>query len=88
MMKKKPEKNEVPAGYISIGQAAEILGIDPFDLRMLMSKDVDSNGKRQPGFNFRMASTPDRRLFVLESDIHAFMDRHAGWLSGKRGERG
>jgi hypothetical protein len=78
-MKKILKTNEAPDGYIRIGQAAEMLGIDPFDLRMLMFRSKGTD--RIPNANFQTAVTKDRILYVPEVEIHSFKEKYAEWLS-------
>jgi hypothetical protein len=59
-MNRKLTTNEVPRGYISIVEAAKILGIDPLDLRELIQEYTRS---------IHTVSTPSRRLWVFEKDI-------------------
>jgi hypothetical protein len=62
-MNKKLKTNEAPNGYISISEAAEILGICPFDLRLLMESHKRS---------VHTASTLNRRLWILGEDVRRF----------------
>jgi phage antirepressor YoqD-like protein len=59
-MNKKLKTYEAPEGYISISDAAKILEIDPFELRVWMHRKTSYIHTR---------STPDRRLWVFEKSI-------------------